>query len=207
MAFEHVWLGKHIDYQKALEMQEKHCAELIKQKVAPTLFSLEHAPVYTIGRTRDKRSLHTQALLPHPVVEISRGGQATYHGPGQLVGYPLVDLRPLGRDLHRYIRILEQALIETCALYDVHASRREGLTGVWVEDRKIASIGVGVKKWHTLHGYAINLKKESLMGFLSITPCGIQGVQMTCLERESSCEIHAETFANQCFTQLHNLLF
>ena len=146
---------------------------------------LEHAPIYTIGRTRDTSSLgeHTESL-PYPVIETNRGGQATYHGPGQLTGYPLVDLRPLGKDLHAYIRALEEALIETCLEYGVQATRRDGLTGVWVNNKKLASIGVGVKKWISMHGFAINITKESLQGFSSITPCGIDDVLMTCLENE-----------------------
>ena len=123
-------------------------------------------------------------MLPYPIYEINRGGQATYHGPGQLVGYPITDLNRCGRDLHNYVTALENALIETCARFGVQARIREGLVGVWVEDRKIASIGVGVKKWIAMHGFAFNVTRESLPPFQAITPCGIQGVQMTCLENE-----------------------
>ena len=160
---------------------------------------LEHAPIYTIGRTRDTSSLgeHTESL-PYPVIETNRGGQATYHGPGQLTGYPVVDLRPLGKDLHAYIRALEEALIETCLEYGVHATRRDGLTGVWVNNKKLASIGVGVKKWISMHGFAINITRESLQGFSSITPCGIDDVLMTCLENECDQELSVKTFAQTC---------
>lgn len=171
------------------------------------LLTLEHLPVYTIGRTRDQSSLgQNTSLLPHPVVEINRGGQATYHGPGQLTGYPIIDLHLLGKDLHAYIRALETALIDTCADYGVEAGRREGLTGVWVEDRKLASIGVGVRKWVSMHGFAINLTRESMSGFLAITPCGIDDVSMTCLESECNATVHTEEFALRCVPHLENSL-
>ena len=141
-------------------------------------------------------------MLPHPVVEINRGGQATYHGPGQLIGYPVLDLQPLGKDLHAYIRAIEEALILACGEYGVAATRRDGLTGVWVENRKLASIGVGVRKWISMHGFAINLNKESLTGFLPITPCGLDGVTITSLESESGKKIDSEEFANCCAKQL-----
>ena len=159
-------------------------ARIANPAMEDELLLLEHAPVYTIGRTRNQTSLHGSARLPHPVVEINRGGQATYHGPGQLVGYPIVNLDHFGRDIHAYVQFLEQTLIRTCASFGVQAALRDGLVGVWVENRKIASIGVGVRKWIAMHGFAINITKESLPPFSFITPCGIQGVAMTCLENE-----------------------
>ena len=154
-----------------------------------TILLLEHEPVYTIGRLRDQSSLREAASLPHPVFETNRGGQATYHGPGQLVGYPILDLTPRGKDLHAHLRNLEDALIRACAAFGVAATRRDGLTGVWVEDRKLASIGVGVRKWVSMHGFAINITRESLPPFLAITPCGLAGVRMTCLESEAGMAI------------------
>ena len=207
MELSHTWLGNDITYQQGLEIQEKTVQSILSAETNNQLFSLEHTPIYTIGRTRDQSSLgeHT-SLLPHPVVEINRGGQATYHGPGQLTGYPIVDLRPLGKDLHHYVRTLEEALIVTCKAFDVEATRREGLTGVWVEDRKLASIGVGVRKWIAMHGYAINITKESLIGFTAITPCGIDGVTMTSLESECGHAISVETFAAKCAANLKQAL-
>ena len=203
MHLTHRWLGENLDFQESLDIQQKSVQALLDGEGQDQLLSLEHAPVYTIGRTRDQSSLgsHLNAL-PHPVVEINRGGQATYHGPGQLIGYPILDLRPLGNDLHAYIRAIEEALIRSCAEYSVKASRRDGLTGVWVENRKLASIGVGVKKWISMHGFAINITKESLAGFLSITPCGIDGVTITSLESESG-QIHSsKEFADCCAKHL-----
>jgi lipoyl(octanoyl) transferase len=148
------------------------------------LLLLEHEPVYTIGRTPDQSSLLGAVDLPHPLFVINRGGQATYHGPGQLMGYPIVDLRRCGQDLHKYLRWLERLLIDLLAEHDITASRRESLTGVWVGDRKIASIGVGVRHWITMHGFALNVCGD-LSPFNHIVPCGINNVAMTSMEKET----------------------
>lgn len=176
-------LGR-IDYEAALEIQNRHVEDLLAGTGGEVLLLLEHEPVYTIGRTRDQSSLRDS--LPHPAIETNRGGQATYHGPGQLVGYPILDLNKRGRDLHKYLRFLEEFLIRLCASYGVEAGRRDGLTGVWVGENKIASLGVGVKKWVAMHGFALNILESSLPAFRHITPCGIAGVEMTCLEKEST---------------------
>jgi lipoyl(octanoyl) transferase len=181
-----------VAYTEGLEMQEKMVAEMLEGKASERILLLEHEPVYTIGRLRDQSSLRSPELLPHPIFETNRGGQATYHGPGQLVGYPLLDLNLRGRDLHLHLRLIEDALIAACADLGVAAGRREGLTGVWVENRKLASIGVGVRKWISMHGFAINVTRESLPPFLAITPCGLDGVSMTCLAAETDQEITME---------------
>lgn len=178
-------LPEPIDYEAGLRLQEQHVAAILDGTGGDTILLLEHQPVYTIGRLRDQSSLRDPASLPFPVHEINRGGQATYHGPGQLVGYPILDLTPRGKDLHEHLRKLEDALIRACWRFDVQAGRRDGLTGVWVESRKLASIGVGVRKWISMHGFAINITKESLPPFFAITPCGIDGVSMSCLENEA----------------------
>ena len=167
---------------------------------------LEHQPVYTIGRSRDQSSLRDVALLPHPVHEISRGGKATYHGPGQLTGYMLADLNHYGRDLHQWLRALERALALACAEFGVLAGERDGLTGVWVENRKLASIGVGVRQWVSMHGFGINLGRESLRGFQAITPCGLDGVRMTCLEHEAGRAISRADFTAALIPAVHTAL-
>jgi lipoate-protein ligase B len=116
------------------------------------------------------------------VVRTGRGGDVTYHGPGQLIGYPIVDLDVVGRDLHRYLRQLEDVLIAVLATYGVRGERVTGKTGAWVEGEKIASIGVGVRRWVSWHGFALNLD-DDLDGFSAIVPCGLPGVRMTSLER------------------------
>ena len=181
-----------LSYQDGLALQEKTVSAILAGEHGDRLFLLEHEPVYTIGRLRDQSSLRATANLPHPVFETNRGGQATYHGPGQLTGYPILDLNPRGRDLHLHLRLIEDALILACADLGVNAARRDGLTGVWVEDRKLASIGVGVRKWISMHGFAINVTRESLPPFLAITPCGLDGVSMTCLDSESDRPITME---------------
>ena len=178
------WIGR-IGFPEALALQEQIVeAKWRDASTADRLLLLEHEPVYTIGRTPDRSSLPGDAPLPHPLFPINRGGQATYHGPGQLVGYPILDLRRFGQDLHRYLRWLEDVLIELLVLNGVEATRRDGLTGAWVEERKIASIGVGVRHWISMHGFALNVCGD-LSPFGEIVPCGIAGVEMTSMQRET----------------------
>jgi lipoyl(octanoyl) transferase len=188
------WLGR-MDFADALALQEE---TVLKKRYDPSgedqLLLLEHEPVYTIGRTPDQSSLSATGRirrgelgaghLPHPLFVINRGGQATYHGPGQLMGYPIIDLRRCGQDLHKYLRWLERLLIELLAEHGIVASRRESLTGVWVGDRKIASIGVGVRHWITMHGFALNVCGD-LSPFNHIVPCGINNIAMTSMEKET----------------------
>jgi lipoyl(octanoyl) transferase len=178
------WLGR-MEFADALALQEEIVAKKREDRsLGDELLLLEHEAVYTIGRTPDKSSLLASAHLPHSLFAINRGGQATYHGPGQLMGYPIIDLRRCGQDLHRYLRWLEQLLIELLADYRIAASRRESLTGVWVGQRKIASIGVGVRHWITMHGFALNICGD-LSPFNYIIPCGINNVAMTSMEKET----------------------
>ncbi len=178
------WLGR-MEFADALLLQEELLAQKREDRsLEDELLLLEHEPVYTIGRTPDKSSLLGSAHLPHPLFAINRGGQATYHGPGQLMGYPIIDLRRCGQDLHRYLRWLEQLLIELLANYGITACQREALTGVWIEHRKIASIGVGVRHWITMHGFALNVCGD-LSPFNYIIPCGINNVSMTSMEKET----------------------
>lgn len=178
------WLGR-INFADALALQEDIVArKRADDSLGDELLLLEHEPVYTIGRTPDKSSLQGGAHLPHPLFAINRGGQATYHGPGQLVGYPIIDLRRGAQDLHRYLRWLEGVLLELLSSYEIEAHTRPGLTGVWVGDRKIASIGVGVRQWITMHGFALNVCGD-LSAFDQIVPCGIANVAMTSIEKES----------------------
>lgn len=177
-------LGADLDFQATWDFQEDLVRQRRAGEINDTLLLLEHAPVYTIGRTRDRTSLRDPGLLPHPVVEINRGGQATFHGPGQLVGYAILDLAQREKDLHHHLRNLEEVLIRALATFDITATRREGLTGVWVDQRKIASLGVGVRSWVTLHGFALNVQAISLPPFQAITPCGLDGVSMTSAEDE-----------------------
>jgi len=182
--FEWHWLGR-MAFAEALKMQEEIVTRKREDRRAPDqLLMLEHDPVYTIGRTPDQSSLLDATKLPHPLFTINRGGQATYHGPGQLIGYPIVDLRRCGQDLHHYLRWIEELLVKTLRIFDIAARTRPGLTGVWVEERKVASIGVGVRHWITMHGFALNVSGD-LSPFDSIVTCGIKNVTITSIERET----------------------
>ncbi len=201
------WLGR-MEFARALALQEEIVlAKRDNFSVEDQLLLLEHEPVYTIGRTPDRSSLsarstagrirgseRTATHLPHPLFIINRGGQATYHGPGQLIGYPIIDLHRCGQDLHKYLRWLEQLLIDLLAEYGIDASRRASLTGVWADDRKIASIGVGVRHWITMHGFALNVCGD-LSPFDHIVPCGISNVAMTSMEKETGAGFSIATVA------------
>lgn len=180
-----IHLPEPIAYADGLRLQEQAVAAVLDGTGGELVYLLEHQPVYTIGRLRDQSSLREPGALPYPVVETNRGGQATYHGPGQLVGYPILDLARRGKDLLVHLRAIEEALIRACATFGVIATRRDGFTGVWVEHRKLASIGVGVRRWVSMHGFALNVRNDSLPPFLAITPCGLDGVTMTSLEQET----------------------
>jgi lipoyl(octanoyl) transferase len=177
----------HRPYAPVLELQRALCRARGEGRIREDLLLLvEHDPVMTLGRSTKATSLPIPAseiaLHGVEVHEIERGGDVTFHGPGQLVGYPIVDLQQMKPDLHWYLRELEGALIDGLATLGIPGERSAGQTGVWVGPRKIASIGVHVKKWVTLHGFALNVTTE-LKYFDLIVPCGIDGVEMTTVER------------------------
>ncbi len=178
-------LGR-IAYADGLELQERLVADRQQGRIPDTLLLLEHEPVFTLGRNARKQNL----LLPEEdlrargfaVFETGRGGDVTYHGPGQIVGYPILDLSPDRCDVHRYVRDLEEVLIRTCGDFGVPAGRISGLTGVWVDGEKIAAIGVRIARWVTSHGFALNVATE-LGPFRLIVPCGLPDRGVTSLER------------------------
>lgn len=172
-----------VPYAAALEWQRDLAAARVERQLDhDVLLLLEHPPVITLGRaTHGQHVLRPEGV---EVFEVERGGDVTFHGPGQLVGYPILDLTGHRQDLHWYLRTLEQALIAALAELGVPAERRDGLTGVWTGGRKIASIGVHVKQWVTWHGFALNVN-TNLASFERIVPCGIDGVVMTSIERET----------------------
>ena len=188
-----------IDYPQALELQHELLARRVAGEVPDTVILCQHPSVITVGRGRGAPAgaRHPRTGAPIPVVEVGRGGQATWHGPGQLVGYPIVDLHPLGPDLHAFLRRLEQLIIATLERFDLPACRRPGLTGVWVAERKIASIGIAVRRWVSYHGFALNVEPD-LEAFRAISPCGLDAGVMTSMQRElgerapSLAEVQAE---------------
>ena len=171
-----------VEYRRALAWQEA----LVARRLAggpDALLLLEHPPVYTLGRGADPRFLGAAAASDVPVFRAHRGGQVTYHGPGQLVGYAIVDLRAFRPDVRWYLDMLEGVLIAALAALGIAAGRRAGLRGVWVGERKIASIGIALRRWVAWHGFALNVAHD-VSGFAPITPCGITGVEMTSVARE-----------------------
>jgi lipoyl(octanoyl) transferase len=175
-------------YEEALELQRALAHERISGAIPEDiLLLLEHPPVVTLGRSAKTSNLVSSAeFLASKGVElfeVERGGDVTFHGPGQLVGYPIIDLKRHKLDLHWYLRQVEEGLIRTLAEYGISAERNPGFTGVWTEGRKIASIGVHARDWVTWHGFALNVTTD-LSYFDLIIPCGIDGVTMTSIERE-----------------------
>ena len=175
-----------VDYDDALAMQTAMLAARIDGSVGDTLLMMEHPHVFTLGRGADEGFILGNRD-DVPIRRVSRGGEVTYHGPGQLIGYPILKLEGRDRDVTKYLRNLEAAMIDALAKFGIEAGRRDGMTGVWVGARKIASIGVGIRRWTTWHGFALNVSTD-LSYFDSIVPCGIEGCRMT-----SVCEITNRT--------------
>lgn len=166
-------------YATALATQEELVARKVLGEADDYLLLLQHPPVYTLGRGANVEDLRgADQVLGVPVFRISRGGGVTFHGPGQLVAYPIITLRHGGRDVHRYVRTLEDVLIAVCADFGIAAQRQLGQTGVWVGAAKIASIGVGVRRWTTFHGIALNVSTD-LSFFGHIVACRMPDVRMT----------------------------
>jgi lipoyl(octanoyl) transferase len=177
-----VGLPGRVEYERAVAWQEA----LVARRLGggpDALLLLEHPPVYTLGRGADERHLGAAGAGTVPVVRTHRGGQVTYHGPGQLVGYPILDLRQLRPDVRWYVGVLEEVLIRALGDLGVEAGRRPGQRGVWAGRRKIGSIGVAIRRWVSWHGFALNVGPD-LEPFSAIIPCGIAGVEMTSVARE-----------------------
>ena len=178
-------LGR-LRYAEGLELQARLVADRQAGRIDDTLLLLEHEPVFTLGRNaRAENVLHSEEALKargFDVFETGRGGDVTYHGPGQVVGYPILHLAPDRCDVHRYVRDLEEVMIRTCADYGVEARRVTGMTGAWVGDDKIGAIGVRIARWVTSHGFALNVATD-LTPFDLIVPCGIRGRGVTSLAR------------------------
>ena len=182
-----------VEYQAALALQTAIVTVRQIDAIPDTLLLLEHPHVFTLGRGADERFLLAERPSEVPIYRVSRGGEVTYHGPGQLIGYPILKLEGRDRDVHRYLRSLEEALIRALADCAIEATRREGLTGVWVGAKKIGSIGVGIKRWTTCHGFALNVCPD-LSYFRGIVPCGIAGCEMTSIKALRKKEIGVEDF-------------
>jgi lipoyl(octanoyl) transferase len=178
-------LGR-VPYREAWDLQRSLAGAVSQGAIPDTVVFLEHPPVVTLGRRTDQEELHVPDGAEVDVVETNRGGKSTYHGPGQLVCYPILDLKRHGKDVKKYVRDLEEALIRTVAPLGIQATRIDGLTGVWLErpPRKIASIGVHISRWVTTHGYALNVDLDPAPFTDWITACGLEDTAFTTVARE-----------------------
>jgi lipoyl(octanoyl) transferase len=174
-----------LGYAEALSIQSDLVERRARAEAPDTLLLVEHPPVVTLGRRSTRESLGDPGC---PVFEVARGGQATYHGPGQLVGYPVLRLDARRIGLHGYLRALEETLVRAVGDFGIEGTRREGLTGVWVGPRKIASIGVAVRRWVSYHGFALNVKTDAA-AFARIRPCGLDPSVMTSMTAEAGREV------------------
>ncbi len=200
-------------YAAAWQQQEDLVVRRNAGEIGDTLVLTEHNPVYTLGVRREagQHLLWDAAELQRRSIELvqaNRGGDITYHGPGQIVGYPIVNLAPR-KDLHAYLRLLEQVLINTTGTFGLAAGRRAGKTGIWLGSRKIAAIGVAVKKWTTYHGFALNVNTD-LAPFAGIVPCGITDGAVTSLQAELGHDLDLaevkRVLAAEFWTELKNFL-
>ena len=197
-----------VGYLEAWELQRSLAAAVSQGAIPDTVVLLEHPPTITLGRRTDPGELHVPAGVEVDVVETDRGGKSTYHGPGQLVCYPVLDLKRHAKDVRLYCRQLEEAVIRAVSAFGVEATRIDGLTGVWLESpaRKIASIGVHVSRWVTTHGFALNVSLDPAPFTEWITACGLEDAAFTSLERETGQAVtvdavrpHAETALAEVF--------
>jgi len=181
-----------IGYKEAWDLQHELLQQRKDKKINDVFLMLEHPHTYTLGKTADKNNLvGSKEYLEKnkiSIFEIDRGGDITYHGPGQLVGYPIISLNEWQNDTHKYLRALEEVLILTCKDYGLETGRKEKYTGVWIENRKIAAIGIKISNWISMHGFAFNVNTD-LSLFNGIIPCGISDKEVTSLAKELGREI------------------
>lgn len=185
----------HIPFKEAFARQHALHAQVLSRVLPHTLILCEHPPSITLGRGARASSVLDYSAIAKKnisfIVGVDRGGEVTYHGPGQLMGYLLFDLREYGRDLGWFLNGIEEMLIETLGVYGLHAHRKSGFRGVWIENRKIASIGIGVQRWVSLHGFGLNVNTD-LSFFKIIKPCGLD-VEMTSMEKELGHSVSPES--------------
>jgi len=202
------------DYGYSLEFQKKILADIKSGRLPSALIIAEHQPVITLGRMADKKNVleNEKALASKGICifQVDRGGDVTYHGPGQLTLYPILDLKNLKKDLHLFLRFLEELAINCLKKLSIPAQRQQGKTGVWIRDKKIASIGISVKNWITFHGISLNVTNYGLENFKFIKPCGLD-IEMTCVESVLNRTVSLDEVKNillgQFEKQLENFYF
>lgn len=182
-----VYLLGSVDHAKALEIQERLLQARIGDRINDSLLLLELEPVITMGfSAKQEHLLQSSGFLRErgiDVIKVNRGGDVTYHGPGQIVAYAIVDLKPNQRDVRRYVWRLEEVLLRVASAFGLAASRIDDLHGIWIEDRKIGAVGVRIKRWVTMHGFSFNVNTD-LSAYDSIIPCGIEDKRVTSLQNE-----------------------
>ena len=186
-SYQPVWDLQHQVQQRIIDEKKlERIGEFKGQRKNDALLFVEHPHVYTLGKSGDKENMLRSMLelqkLEVEYVKTNRGGDITYHGPGQIVGYPILDLDRHFTDIHKYLRFLEEVIINVCADYGFKAERIEGLTGVWINEKKLCAMGIRCSRWVTMHGFALNVNTD-LKYFNNIVPCGIEGKEITSLSQ------------------------
>lgn len=213
----------NLSYSKVWALQKETQKQLVEQKKLPNrsinqrdfindrFYFTEHPHVFTIGKSGNRtnllKNISELTAIEAEYVETDRGGDITYHGPGQIVGYPIIDLEQFFTDIHRYLRYLEETIIQTCLEFEIKGARIKGLTGVWVNDEKICAMGLRCSRWVTMHGFALNVNTD-LSYFDHIIPCGIEGKNVTSLEKILGEKIDPEEVKNiliQKFSEIFDI--
>jgi lipoyl(octanoyl) transferase len=199
-----------IDYKEAWDLQKEFFIQRKNEKISDILFMLQHPHTYTLGKTAKRDHLvGTENYLSEneiSVYDIDRGGDITYHGPGQIVGYPIIDLNNWQKDTHKYLRALEEVIIKVCEDYGLSGIRDPKHTGVWIGNRKIAAIGIKVSRWITMHGFAFNINTD-LSLYNGIVPCGIFDKEVTSLKKELGREIDLSEVKTKILNYFSRIFF
>lgn len=191
-------------YQKTWDLQKTLLSQRINNEIEDTVLLVEHEPVYTFGKNADENHLLQNYPEDVKVFHIERGGDITFHGPGQLVGYPIIDLHNYKKSISWYMRSLENVIIKTLDQYDIEAERKEGLTGVWINDEKIAALGVRISRWVTMHGFALNVNTD-LHYYDGIIPCGIFEYGLTSMQKILGEELEMDEVKQILIQQFENV--
>ena len=198
------WIGR-FDYHDAWDLQKQIQSHIINDKLNNVVLFLEHNSVYTLGKNADSDNLLPTIPKGIEVVQTDRGGDITYHGPGQLVGYPIIDLKKYRRSITWFMRGLEKSIINMLKKIEITSSTKEGLTGVWVDDEKIAALGVRLSRWVSMHGFAINVYTD-LSLYRGMVPCGISNLGLTSIDRLINNNYELKSIASMMMDNIDRML-